>query len=233
MPATINQNVAEILAGSYGGVVQVLVGQPFDTSKITTTLSFTNIIVKVRLQSAPSGTYKSTADCVMQTVRNEGLMALYKGTLSPLMGIAFCVSIQFAVLEEMKRLFRRSSKREHLTPGEFYVAGAVAGIANSVVSGPVEHIRSRMQVQISSSSEGGGYKSTWDCYKRVLREHGLRGIYKGQIITMVREFQGYGGYFFAYETLAQYFASSAGVKVGELPTWKVMLCGACAGYAMW
>jgi len=29
------------------------------------------------------------------------------------------------------------------------LAGAFAGVANSVVSGPVEHIRTRLQVQVS------------------------------------------------------------------------------------
>jgi solute carrier family 25 carnitine/acylcarnitine transporter 20/29 len=58
-----------------------------------------------------------------------------------LAGIAFCVSIQFAVLEHMKRVFRDANNGGKLTPVQFYVAGGIAGVANSVISGPVEHIR--------------------------------------------------------------------------------------------
>lgn len=57
------------------------------------------------------------------------------------MGIAFCVSIQFAVLEETKRRMSHRNHGEPLTPAQFYVAGGIAGLANSLISGPVEHIR--------------------------------------------------------------------------------------------
>ena len=212
-----SDTVTEIAAGSFSGVIQVLVGQPFDT-------------IKVRLQSG-SQAYKSTLDCLQQTVRQEGSMALYKGTLSPLMGIAFCTSIQFSTLEEMKRRFKTMNGSDSITPGQFYVAGAVAGLANSVVSGPVEHIRTRMQVQ--SSGSAAAYSSTLDCFKKIYSAHGVRGIYKGQATTMLREWQGFGGYFFVYEMLVQNATKGAGIRVSDLPTWKVMLFGAMAGYGMW
>jgi hypothetical protein len=60
-----SSTAVEIGAGCFGGVVQVLVGQPFDT-------------IKVRLQSAPSGTYAGLSDCFKRTVSEEGMLALYK-----------------------------------------------------------------------------------------------------------------------------------------------------------
>jgi solute carrier family 25 carnitine/acylcarnitine transporter 20/29 len=197
----------EILAGSFGGIIQVLTGQPFDT-------------IKVRLQS--SGNYSSTFDCVKQTISKEGLLALYKGTLSPLFGISFCVAIQFSVLEEMKRILS-NSKTKTLSPFDFYVAGGVAGVCNSLVSTPVEHIRTRMQVQTDSK-----YKSTYDCFKQILKSHGVRGLYKGHVVTMLREWQGYGGYFFAYETIMQKFRNEHKDSMMH-----VLFAGAMAGYGMW
>jgi solute carrier family 25 carnitine/acylcarnitine transporter 20/29 len=74
-----------------------------------------------------------------------------KGTLTPLLGVGACVSIQFGALEYMKRLFTAQNLRagrggpdgKTLEPLQLAIAGASAGIANSVVSGPVEHIRIR------------------------------------------------------------------------------------------
>lgn len=158
-------------------------------------------------------------------------MAFYKGTLSPLAGIAFCVSIQFAALGQMKRTFSRWNQGGELTPLQFYLSGGVAGVANSFVSGPVEHIRTRMQVQ--TAGQPAEYKSTADCLRKIAGQYGLRGVYKGQMITMLREWQGYGGYFFAYEWLAQQATKRQGIQVSQLPTWQVMCFGAAAGYAMW
>ena len=74
-----------------------------------------------------------------------------QGTLTPLLGIGVCVSIQFGALEYSKRLFaarnvqngRGGPDGSVLTSGQLFVSGSIAGIANGVVSGPVEHIRIR------------------------------------------------------------------------------------------
>ncbi|KAI8380910.1 mitochondrial carrier domain-containing protein [Radiomyces spectabilis] len=211
-----NQAIKDCASGTVGGILQVLVGQPFDTVK-----------VRLQTQSTTNPIYKGMMDCVQQIKAKEGFAGFYKGTMTPLVGIGACVSIQFVVLEFMKRRFSGSSG-ESLTNGQFYIAGATSGIANSVVSGPVEHIRTRLQVQ-----REGGFKGPIDCIRQIYRSHGLAGIYKGQAITMAREAQGYGAYFFAYEWLVKKSMERSGLKRSELPTWQVCLFGAAAGYAMW
>ncbi|KAI9251947.1 mitochondrial carrier domain-containing protein [Sporodiniella umbellata] len=214
-----SQAVKDCLSGTVGGIVQVLTGQPFDTVK-----------VRLQTQSTSNPLYKGMMDCVQQTKAKEGFAGFYKGTMTPLVGIGACVSIQFVVLEAMKRHFASQNK-----PGEFldnkqlYLAGAASGVANSFVSGPVEHIRTRLQVQT-----GSGYSGPLDCIRQIYRSHGLAGIYKGQGITMLREFQGYGAYFLTYEWLVQRAMKEKGLeKRSELETWKVCAYGAAAGYAMW
>lgn len=53
-----------------------------------------------------------------------------------MVGVGACVSIQFGALEFMKRFFNeRNGCTGGLTNPQLYLAGAIAGIANSVVSG--------------------------------------------------------------------------------------------------
>lgn len=98
------------------------------------------------MQTAPAGTYAGMLDCAGRLLTREGPLAFYKGTLTPLLGIGACVSIQFGALEYTKRVFAernaRAGRRE-LGDGQLVAAGVAAGLANSVVSGPVEHIRIR------------------------------------------------------------------------------------------
>ena len=68
------QVLKDLFGGTVGGIAQVLVGQPFDT-------------VKVRLQSAPKGTYSGTLDVVRKLISNEGFAGFFKGTLMPLVGV--------------------------------------------------------------------------------------------------------------------------------------------------
>lgn len=42
--------------------------------------------VKVRLQTSDATHFRGPLDCVLQTVRNEGVRGLYKGASPPLVG---------------------------------------------------------------------------------------------------------------------------------------------------
>lgn len=121
------------------------------------------------MQTAPKGTYNGMVHCAGGILKNEGALAFYKvgpcahnyvfffltmyqGTLTPLLGIGVCVSIQFGALEYAKRIFasqnlalgRGGPGGATLSGDQLFGAGVFAGLANGVVSGPVEHIRIRV-----------------------------------------------------------------------------------------
>jgi solute carrier family 25 (mitochondrial carnitine/acylcarnitine transporter), member 20/29 len=98
---------------------------------------------KVRLQTQPSSgprEYAGAIDCVKKILANDGFRGFYKGTATPLVGVGACVSIQFGTFEYMKRYLRTlNEKSGHVNPnllsgGEFYIAGAAAGISNTIVA---------------------------------------------------------------------------------------------------
>ncbi|KAF8577904.1 mitochondrial carrier [Ramaria rubella] len=221
----MSKTVKDLTAGTAGGILQVLVGQPFD-------------IVKVRMQTAPKGTYSGMVQCATGILKNEGPLAFYKGTLTPLLGIGVCVSIQFAVLESTKRHFasqnlqlgRGGSDGKEYTGPQLVLAGALAGLANGVVSGPVEHIRIRLQTQPSVNRT---YAGPWDAVRKIGSAHGFAGIFKGQTATFAREAVGYGAYFWAYESLMRWEIQRKGVTRDQIPATKTVLFGAAAGYALW
>ncbi|KAJ7502391.1 mitochondrial carrier domain-containing protein [Mycena galericulata] len=221
----MSKTVKDLTAGTAGGIAQVLVGQPFD-------------IVKVRMQTASKGTYTGMMHCATGILKNEGPLAFYKGTLTPLLGIGVCVSIQFAALENVKRHFAAQNLVKGtggeggatLSGGQLFTAGVVAGVANGFVSGPVEHIRIRLQTQSSTKPE---YKGPFDAIKKIYSAHGIPGVFKGQGVTLVREATGYGVYFLAYEKLVQREMAQKGIKRDELSPLNAVLYGAAAGYALW
>ena len=49
--------------------------------------------IKVRLQTTNKAQFKGPLDCVLQTVRNEGIRGLYKGATPPLVGWMFMDSM--------------------------------------------------------------------------------------------------------------------------------------------
>ncbi|KAH6914420.1 mitochondrial carrier with solute carrier repeats [Coprinopsis sp. MPI-PUGE-AT-0042] len=221
----MSKTAKDLTAGTVGGIAQVLVGQPFD-------------IVKVRMQTSAAGTYNGMLHCAGGILKNEGPLAFYKGTLTPLLGIGVCVSIQFAALEYAKRLFavqnqiqgRGGEGGRALTGQQLFVSGVFAGLSNGVVSGPVEHIRIRLQTQ---SNTNPTYKGPWDAIKKIHSAHGIAGLYKGQVATLWREASGYGVYFLTYEKLIQWEMAKKGIRRDQISPLNPILYGATAGYALW
>jgi len=79
--------------------------------------------------------FKGPMDVAVQTIKNEGFMALYKGMLSPLIGIAGVNSLLFAAYSYGKKII---SPYPELTLAQTAGAGAFAGAANAILASPVE-----------------------------------------------------------------------------------------------
>ncbi|KAG2337731.1 hypothetical protein BDR05DRAFT_1004762 [Suillus weaverae] len=114
-----------------------------------------------RMQTSAKGTYTGMLHCAGGILKNEGPLAFYKGTLTPLLGIGVCVSIQFGVLGYSKWIFTAQNlargeggvKGKMLGGGQLVIAGVAVGLANGIVSGPVEHIRNQPFLPHPSDSE--------------------------------------------------------------------------------
>lgn len=99
-----------------------------------------------------------------------------------------------------------------LTSTQTYLAGGLSGLANSVISGPTEHIRIRLQTQstprpgsagspVSVAGSGPVPSGVYGCVRAIHSQAGFRGLYRGQTPTMLREFGSYGVWFCVYEGL--------------------------------
>ena len=123
----------DFLAGTTAGVSLTLVGHPFDT-------------IKVRLQTQ-SG-FKGGLDCLVQTVRNEGVLSLFKGMSGPLCTIPIVNAIVFYSYATAKNfLHRMQTEVKPLNLWEITLAGSFAGLVNCLVICPVELIKTRLQLQ--------------------------------------------------------------------------------------
>lgn len=208
----------DLLAGTAGGIAQVLVGQPFDTTK-------------VRLQTSSTPTTATTV--IKNLLKNEGPLGFYKGTLTPLVGVGACVSLQFGVNEAMKRFFRGSGGGQDgqdglLTLPQYYMCGMTGGVVNSFLAAPIEHVRIRLQTQ-TGSVQDAEFKGPLDCIKK-LKTH--RSLMRGLTPTILREGHGCGTYFLIYEALVGH-EMRKGCLRKEIRAWKLCMFGALSGTALW
>ncbi|EAL88364.1 carrier protein ymc1 [Aspergillus fumigatus] len=211
------RTIKDLAAGAAGGIAQVLLD-----------------IVKVRLQTTSE--YKSALDCATRIFKNEGPLAFYKGTLTPLIGIGACVSVQFGAFHEARRRLEELNKKKYADPtlsyGQYYLAGSFAGLTNSALSGPIEHVRIRLQTQ--PHGEARLYSGPLDCIRKLISQGGvLRGLYRGQNVTYLREAQAYGTWFLTFEYLMNQDAKRNNIKREEISSIKVATYGGLAGEVLW
>ncbi|KAL2053969.1 hypothetical protein ABVK25_005898 [Lepraria finkii] len=190
-----HKNYKGFVAGVFSGIAKLSVGHPFDT-------------IKVRLQTSERVQFKGPLDCLLQTLKNEGARGLYKGATPPLIGWMFMDSIMLGSLTFYRRILHEnvfsspsfialtrasihkicSAEEEAATKLPTIghaIAGVMAGATVSFIAAPVEHIKARLQVQYAANKSQRLYKGPIDCSKKILRVHGIAGIYHGLSATLV------------------------------------------------
>ena len=146
------------------------------------------------------------------------------------------MSVQFGAFHEARRQLEQLNWKKYansdLSYAQYYLAGGFAGITNSVLSGPIEHVRIRLQTQPHGA--GRLYSGPVDCIRKLSAHDGFfRGVFRGQTVTYLREIQGYGVWFLAFEYLMNQDTKRNGVPRDQVPSWKIAAYGGLAGEALW
>ena len=110
--------------------------------------------------------------------------------------------------------------------------GGVAGLINCVIITPVELVKCRLQVQFENKSKSY-YKGVIDCLGKVYRADGIKGIYTGNFITILREIPAYAGQFGAYHLMKMGLCKLKHKKFSELSNLEIVFCGTVGGYSAW
>lgn len=144
--------------------------------------------------------------------------------------------MQFGAFHYARRAFQernlQANRPGDLSYGQYYLAGAFAGLTNSVLSGPIEHVRIRLQTQPHGADRL--YSGPLDCIKKLSAHEGvLRGLYRGQAVTLWREAQAYGVWFLTFEYLMAQDMKRNNVKRSDISSPKIAFYGGLAGEALW
>ncbi len=144
------------------------------------------------------------------------------------------MSVQFGAFHQARRYFAAQNGGQGLSYGQYYAAGAIAGIANTPLSAPIEHVRIRLQTQPHGAARL--YSGPLDCVRQLLRPQNggfARGLYAGTGVTLWREAQAYGVWFLTFEWLMNADAARNGIDRKQVPAYKVAFYGGLAGEALW
>jgi len=208
----------DFIAGLVSGWAQVLVGHPFDT-------------VKVHLQTQSH--YDGAMHCVKTILKEDGVHGLYKGVRSPLVGIGFANSLMFVSHGTFKRLIAGGEvPDEEMSIKQHTAAGFLSGCVIPLAYTPMEHMKIKLQLSHLSNSPVH-YKGLIDCTVKTFKTGGLRSIYHGFGITLLRDIPTFTTYFGTYEILKAGFRNLRKDNFTGYNQFELLMAGGLAGVACW
>ncbi|KAK3273285.1 hypothetical protein CYMTET_18466 [Cymbomonas tetramitiformis] len=202
--------VRELLAGGGAGAGGIVVGHPLDT-------------LKVRLQTQ-RGLYSGAMSCFTQIVTKEGPLSLYRGVSAPVLTATATNALMFGGYGAGLRL-QGLSRDDQTSIFAAFIAGCTGGFLQCLTVTPVELVKCRLQVDRSSGRQL--YQGPLDCAKKILQEHGVRGLFRGWWATVWRDTPSSGLYFVSYEIVKEQLSKFS----GKCEALEMLTAGGFAGIA--
>ncbi|KAI5079821.1 hypothetical protein GOP47_0005300 [Adiantum capillus-veneris] len=169
----------KVLAGLIAGGIGAAVGNPADMAMV-------RMQADGRLPMESRRHYKSVADAILRTAREEGLGTLWRGSSPTVVRAMLVTASQLATYDHVKEdILHHHWLHDGLLL--HVIASSAAGITASVSSNPVDVVKTRlMNMQIGVDGKPP-YTSPLDCAMKTVRNEGMLALYKGLIPTIFRQ----------------------------------------------
>lgn len=195
-----------------GGIARCIV-HPLDTLK-----------AKIQVnQGHKSAEFLSLSKSFYKTIQLEGAKGLYKGLTIAVLGSLPATCLYFTTYELSKSKLTQSNVFGNNQFLVYFWSGIAAETVSCVFFVPIDVIKERLQVQ--ENLKLYKYNGTLDAIRTVLKNEGLRGIYKAYGAT-VASFGPFSAlYFLFYEKFKEFFVGDK-KEIKFLPS---LVCASGAG----
>jgi len=170
----------KLFSGGLAGAVANTICYPFD-------------FARTRLASdlgKGKGQFKGITDCIITTVKQQGLTGLYTGWSVTVMGAFVYRAGQLGVFKQIQDLNPYQKDKGTLGAISSFAAVTAARTVVMPFNYPFDTVRRRMMLQSEKPVAERVYKGSWDCFTQVMKKEGTKGMYKGMIPEL---FRGVGG----------------------------------------
>jgi len=172
--------MAKLTSGGLAGAIANTICYPFDFAR-------TRLASDVK---KGGGQFKGIGDCILTTVRQQGLTGLYTGWTVTVMGAFVYRAGQLGLFKQIQDLNPYQADKGTLGAVSSFVSVTVARTVIMPFNYPFDTVRRRMMLESEKSIANRQYKGSLDCFFQVLKKEGLGGMYKGMVPEL---FRGVGG----------------------------------------
>ena len=160
---------SNVVMSLFSGAVGSLVGNPAD-------LALVRMQSDNNLPPQERRNYKNVGDALIRTVREEGVLTLWRGSLPT---IVRAMSMNFSLLvpfEETKKLLSPYIENTRLRA---ITASLIAGACATVLSLPFDNVKTKLQKMKKSPDGTFPYKGVLDCIMKTAQHEGAGRLWVG------------------------------------------------------
>jgi hypothetical protein len=179
-----NKDLLNFTSGALSGVISMSFIYPLETAR--THLSLQTNKTK----------YKGLFDVLMKLKSHQ----LYAGLKMSILGFGPWNAINFMSYYKYKEIFKEYENNTHMYK---LLCGGFAGSTAISVTYPSDLIRKRLQMQ-SFSMEVPRYTGILDCIRKIIKQEGFVGLYRGLPISYLKCFPTLAIQFWTYDTIQEY-----------------------------
>ncbi|KAG2223142.1 hypothetical protein INT45_005698 [Circinella minor] len=214
--------VTHLVAGGCAGLMEACTCHPLDTIKVRMQLS-------KNVNRNMGGKRLGFAGVGLKIIKNESFWALYKGLGAVVSGIVPKMAIRFSSFELYKSWL--ADETGNVSTGAVFFAGLAAGTTEAVlVVSPMDLIKIRLQAQRHSMADPMDipkYRNAPHAAYTIVKEEGVRALYKGVTLTALRQATNQAANFTAYQEMKKYARRVQ--NLDELPSYQHLLLGGISG----
>ncbi|XP_071787037.1 solute carrier family 25 member 43-like [Asterias amurensis] len=199
-----------LLAGSLGGMVATVVTYPTDMVK-------TRMIVQTTDRRRRR--YKGILHAFRLILKEEGLLAFYKGLFVSLLGAVPFSAGTFLFYEIIDSLWE--TPRYMLSPLHHFCTGCLAAAFAQTLSFPFDTIRKKLQAQSAVMKNGGGvdihpFRGMVQAFRKTTDMYGNKGLWRGNTANLCKVVPYAGLMFMTFEACKKSFLFQNGYTQSPL-----------------
>ncbi|RIB19124.1 mitochondrial carrier domain-containing protein [Gigaspora rosea] len=208
-PISIKESM---LSGAIAGALTAVVTNPIWVVNIRMTTRKDSLDENIQSESnvkQARARRLGTISTVLKIIEEDGIMAFWQGVI-PALILVINPIIQYTAYEQLKVQLEKLKKLGNL---DFFLLGAVSKLIATGITYPYIVVKSRMQLR-QSSRESSRYNSVLDGIRKIIKDEGIGGLYKGitykllqSVLTAAFLFM-YKEAFFAYSVALLKFINS-------------------------
>lgn len=165
--------VESMIAGAIAGSATVLLTNPIwvVNTRMTTHKQAVESDAEILPTGAKPPKAPTTFGTLLALIKKEGPQSLFSGVV-PALVLVMNPILQYTIFEQLKNTLE---KKKRITPTVAFLLGALGKLFATSITYPYITVKSRMHV----AGRDGGKESMGNAMKRIVREEGYAGFYKG------------------------------------------------------